>query len=413
MKARREEEKMAFFLFRKAIRKVPGKVIRAVPLPQPEILEGFGMREQIGEICKAAGYQSVLLVTDRNVYMLGFTEKAESSLKEAGIRCTVFKEIDSEPTAAIIRSGKVAAALCGADCIVAIGGGSVLDASKIIAAAGKRPIRRADRYLHKFAYVKGKTLPLITVPSTAGTGAENTVGAVVKDSHGVKHSTVVVGLNITNVILDSELTLNAPQSVTVWCGIDALSHGLEGLLSDTDSSEEDLEKSRECVKLCMENLPVLLKEPRNPDARLRMCEAADLGGNAINKQLAGYVHAFAHSIGALYHLPHGQAIAHCILPVTADQKEICREKLAALSVYCGFAEKDEAPAAAAEKYLEKLTQLLKLCGLQKGCDALKQDDYPKLLKMINADSINYSPSKTLRDEEILALLDQIRKGDLL
>ena len=298
---------------------------------------------------------------------------------------------------------------CGADCIVALGGGSVMDSCKIIAAGAKDPDRNIKHYLHKFAIVKGKTLPLITIPSTAGTGAECTVGAVVKNAEGVKGSTVVVGLDVVHVILDSELTVGAPQSVTVWCAIDALSHGLEGLLADVKPNEEDIKKSRECVKLVFENLPVLLDEPGNIEARQKMFRAANYGGNAINTQLAGYVHAVAHSIGALYHIPHGKAIAYSVIPVVEAQKEICREKLSELAVYCGFAE--TADVGAAEVLIAKLKELLDMCGLEKGCEALKDEDHEKLIRMIDADSINYSPSKTFSDKEIEELLIKIGKGE--
>ena len=401
---------MHFYLPRKAIRKLPGDVIRVVPLPNPELTKGFGSRGQIGAICRGMGVRSVLVVTDRTIHALGFHEKMLESLRSAGVPFTVFCDIDSEPTADIIRAGRKAAADCGADCIVALGGGSVMDSCKIISAAAKNPRRSIRWYLKKFDFVPGKTLPLITVPTTAGTGAEYTVGAVVKNSRGVKHSTVIVGLNVQHVILDSELMVNAPAHVTVWCGIDALSHGLEGLLADTRSSEEDLHKSRECVRLVLENLPLLLEKPKDIDARQKMSLAAYYGGNAINKQLAGYIHAFAHSIGGLYHIPHGKAIAWCLVPLTAFQKEICRDQLAELAVYCGLAAKTDSPEAAAESFLAALRGLLETCGLEKGCAELAEKDYPRLVKMIDADSINYSPSKTLSDREIRELLDRIRTG---
>lgn len=402
---------MPFYPIRKIIRKLPGEVIREVPLPTPAITQGFGSRAQIGEICRRMQLRSVLLVTDQTVFSLGFHEKITGALEENGIRCTVFHDIDSEPTAEIIRAGREAAVGCGADGIVALGGGSVLDSCKIIAAVARHPNRSLQQSLLKFAVVQGGTLPLIMVPTTAGTGAEHTVGAVVKNEHGVKHSTVVVGLNVKRVVLDSELMVNAPRGITVWCGIDALSHGLEGLLSDTKSGEGDVEKSRDCVKLVLENLPLLLEDPQNVEARQRMSLAAYYGGNAINKQLAGYVHAFAHSIGALYHIPHGKAIAHCLLPVLRAQREICSRKLAALAAYCGLTDGTEDELGAADRLLEALAQLLELCGLEKRCPALLEMDYPKLIRMIDADSVNYSPVKTFRDAEIRELLEQIKGGN--
>lgn len=402
---------MHFFLFRKAIRKLPGDVIREVSLPEPEVTDGFGSRGQTGAICRKMDAKSVMVVTDRNIHGLGFHEKVLASLRDNGIPFEVFCDIDSEPTIDIIRSGRKAALECRADCIVALGGGSVMDASKVIAASARNPRHSIRWHLRKFDYVRGKTLPIISIPTTAGTGAEYTVGAVVKNARGVKHSTVIIGLNVQHVILDSELMINAPAHVTVWCGIDALSHGLEGLLADVRPEGEDIRKSRECVRMVLENLPRVLENPKDIEARQKMSLAAYYGGNAINRQLAGYVHAFAHSIGALYHIPHGKAIAWCLVPVVEAQKDKCLIKLWNLAVWCGIARQEDTPEKAADQMIDALRQLLEKCGLEKECVELRKKDYPQLVKMIDADSINYSPPKTFSDREIIQLLDRIRKGE--
>ena len=400
-----------FYYGRKAIRKVPGTVIKAAPIPKPPVTQGFGAREQVGEICAEAGYKSVLLVTDETLYGLGLTDKVTASLEAHGVKYSVFHGIHSEPTVEIVTAGRQAALDCEADCIVALGGGSVLDSSKIIAAGGRHPHRPISFFLLKFAIVEGGTLPMINIPSTAGTGAECTVGAVIMNDSGVKSSTVVIGLDVAHVILDSELIVHAPKDVTVWCAIDALSHGLEGLLADVGSTEEDIRKSRECVRLILENLPVLLKDPGNIEARQATLLAAHYGGNAINTQLAGYVHAFAHSIGALYHVPHGKAIAWCLVPVVAAQENQRYDELAELALYCGLAEREtDTRETASDKFLQALQNLLGICGLEKGCPFLHENDYDRLTGMIDADSVNYSPSRTLSDSEIRMLLDQIRRG---
>lgn len=170
---------MSFYLLRKIIRKLPGLVIKAFPKPEPVVTDGYGSREKVGEICKNAGYKSALLVTDKTVYSLGYHEKILSSLNANNIKFTIFNNISTEPKIDIIDEGRTAALNCGADCIIVLGGGSVLDTCKIIAAGAKTKKRKITKLLHKFIYVRGKTLPVIAIPSTAGTGAEITVGAVV------------------------------------------------------------------------------------------------------------------------------------------------------------------------------------------------------------------------------------------
>lgn len=401
---------MPFYLGRKAIRRVPGAVIKAAPLPQPELIEGFGKRALVGELCERAGRRSVLLVTDETLFQLGLHEKVTASLAAHNVPCTIFHDIDGEPTVRMVDAGRRMAMAYGADCVVALGGGSVMDSSKIIAAGARHPHAPITHYLHKFAFAESGTLPMINIPSTAGTGAECTVGAVVKNKQETKSSTVILGLEVAAVILDSELLIDAPQSVTTWCAIDALSHGLEGLLADVASNEEDIFKSRECVRLVLDNLPVLLTDPRNIDARQATLLAAHYGGNAINTQLAGYVHAFAHSIGALYHIPHGKAIAWCLVPIVEAQENLRYDEMAALAVHCGVVEAADSREAAADKLILALKGLLDACGLEKGCRLLNEQDYDKLTAMIDADSINYSPCRTFSDSEIRMLLDQIRRG---
>ena len=398
---------MDTYRFRKQIHKLPGKVIHAIPLPEPDVTEGHGARGRIGEICRENGYKQVLLVTDRTLHSLGFEQPVVASLEAAGVGCTVFDDIHSEPCIATIEAVRKQALESGADCIVALGGGSVMDTCKMVAAGVKMPHLPVKALLLKFLPVPGSTLPLIMVPSTAGTGAEVTVGAVVMDERGVKGSTVLIGLKVPHVILDSELTVNAPKEVTAACGIDALSHCIEGAVSDTEVDEEDMKLSLEGIRLILQHLPKVMETPQDIEARLGMCRAAMYGGNAINTQLAGYVHAFAHSIGAKYHLPHGKAISLMLLPVLEFQKVACLEKYAKLARYCALAGEDAADADAAERFLAAVRHLLAQCGLDAIPSPVRRCDHEELIPLIAADSINYSSPVTLNNDQIKQVLDTV------
>ena len=395
------------YILRTLIRKLPGIVIRSVPLPDPETLSGHGARDRTGEFCRKYGFTRILLVTDKTIFSLGLHEKITASLKEHGVAYSVFSDISSEPDLTIIDSGRQAFEECRADAIIALGGGAVLDSCKMIAAGGRLKRRRSASLLRKFLFVPGKTFPIIAVPSTAGTGAEITVGAVVTDRKGNKAASVVVGLDVRGVILDSELTVKAPKAITCACGIDALSHGLEGVVASVKVSDDNMQKSMECVRLVLENLPVLIREPGDIEARQNMCLAANYGGNAINRQLAGYVHAFAHTIGARYHIPHGNAIALSLLPVMAAQKKKCLPQLAALSRYCGFSALPEDDTAAAEKLLGEIQKLLMLCSLGQTLPVIPKKDYGSLAKAIAVDSINYSPPVVFSKKNIYNILEKL------
>ncbi len=395
------------FHTRAIIRKLPGKVIRKVKLPNPEMISGFGSRKDVINIINKYGFKRVLLVTDKTIYSLGLHEKILDSLKEDGIYYDMYYNISSEPNLEIIDGGRKALEEIDAYCIIALGGGAVMDSCKIIAAGGKLKKKKSASLLKKFLFVKEKTIPIITIPTTAGTGAEITVGSVVTNQKGKKVATVVVGLNVIGVILDSELTINAPRNITLSCGIDALSHGLEGVVSSVKVKEEDKIKSMECVKLVLENLPVLIDDSKNIKARANMTLAANYGGNAINKQLAGYIHAFAHTIGAKYHIPHGNAIAMSLIPVMNMQKNKCITKLAELSRYCGYS-KDESDDLACDKLLNEIDKLINLCAFEnKGF--IKKEDYKTIAKGVALDSINYSAPIVLTNKQIYAVLDEINK----
>ena len=398
---------MDTYRFRKQVHKLPGKVIHHVTLPKPLVVEGHQSRGKIGEICRQCGYKQVLLVTDKTLQQLGYEQAIVQSLEAAGVGCTLFADINSEPTIDLIDAGRQAATACQAECVIALGGGSVLDTCKMIVAGMKLPHLKTKSLLLKFLVVPNKTLPMISVPSTAGTGAEITVGAVVTNAHGVKGSTVLIGLNVTHVILDSELTLHAPPMVTAACGMDALSHVVEGAVSDVDMDEENMRLSQEGVRLIFQHLPIVMREPENIESRLAMCRAAMYGGNAINTQLAGYVHAFAHSIGAKYHVPHGQAITLMMMPVLEYQKEVCQARYAMLARYCQLADENTSDAAAADLFLQAVVQLIQTCGLDNLSVPIKEDDVEELTRMITKDSINYSAPMTFSNEDIRKVLEQV------
>ena len=398
---------MDTYRFRKRIHKLPGKVIHRVPLPEPQVVEGHGARAKIGEICRECSYKQVLLVTDQTLQKLGYEQKIVQSLEEAGVGYTLFADINSEPNITLIDEGRKIAMECQTECVIALGGGSVMDTCKMISAGVKMHHLKTKTLLRKFLVVPGKTLPMITVPSTAGTGAEVTVGAVVTNARGTKGSTVLVGLDVTHVILDSELTIHAPQLVTAACGMDALSHVVEGTLSDVAVYVEDAYHSLEGVRLILQHLPVVMREPENIESRLAMCRAAMYGGNAINTQLAGYIHAFAHSIGAKYHIPHGQAITLMMLPVLEYQKEVCLEKYAIMARYCHLVEESASDNEAAERFLQAVRELIVTCGLDKLELPVQPDDYEELTRMVAADSINYSAPMTFSNEDIERVLEAV------
>lgn len=400
------------YWMRRLLNPLPGRIMRAVPKPEPERVEGAGCRRTIGAWCRRAGYRRALIVTDKVLRGLGYAEEIGRSLEGAGIAYDIYDGICSEPTSDYVAEGRRRVEACGAQCVITLGGGSVQDTGKMVAAMSRLRHWPTATLFCKFLFVPGRTLPVLAVPSTAGTGAEMTVGTVIKKpGGGAKKATVIVGLDVRAVFLDSDLTVGTPWRITAACGMDALSHGLEGCLSAVASSHEDMEKSRRCVRLVMENLPVLRDDPRNAVARLMMSRAANLGGNAINRQLAGYIHAFAHTVGAAYHLSHGEAITLCMMPVLRHQQAACTRQLAALARYCGLAgyAGQVGDAEAARLFVDTLDTFIARLGLALDGSVVRQADYGRLAVGVARDSINYSSPVTLHHGEMIEIFNQISK----
>lgn len=415
---------MIDFIFRKIIHKLPGIIIKRIPKPSPRIIAGAGARRGVGALCKDCGASNVLIVTDKTLYGLGSLDSITASLENEEIPYHIFHNITGEPTSKVIEEGRAEATKHNIDCIVAIGGGSVMDSCKMIAAGMRLKRLKGRLLLQKVLFVPGKTVPIIALPSTAGTGAEVTVGAIVTSSNGKKkHATVIVGLNVSVVVLDCELSMTVPKMPSLYCGIDALSHGIEGTLTDMKVDEATTRSSLDCIKLVFENLPHIASLPEKSqepqdliEVRQSLCQAALLGGYAINNQLAGYVHAFAHSIGSLYKLPHGQAIAICLLPVLRYQKKQCTKRYAQIARWCwennGKTDTDTTYSddnLAAEKFLSEIERLLLICDIQEGCDSLCDEDFPTLETMILNDAINYVPPVVFKRTDVRNILNAIKR----
>ena len=373
-----------------------------------EIVEAYGACNNVGDLCLKYGYKNVLLVTDKTLFSLGLHNNVVNSLEKSGIKYAIFNDIASEPNIEIIENGRRALNENNSDAIIALGGGAVMDSCKIIAAGGRLKKKKTKKLLKKILIVKNKTLPMITIPTTAGTGAEMTIASMVTNHKDRKQSVVIHGLNVVSVVLDGELTINTPLGISCACAIDAFSHGIEGVVASVKSSEDDLKKSMECVRLVLENLPKIIENPKDEKSRQNMIIAANLGGNAINKQLAGNVHAFAHTIGAKYHIPHGNAIAMSVLPVMNFQKHKCLKKLAMLSRYCGYCSDEICDLDAANILFSKIQDLIDLCKFERKCIILKED-YLDVAHGVAMDSINYSAPIVLKNKDIYKILDEINK----
>ncbi len=304
-------------------------------LPQIPIenREGPGIRAEVGKYCKEKGYRNVLIVTGPYIGKSELSKKLYEGLGTEKIHYTVFDNIHSDPLFSGCEEGSKIAKHENVDAVIAFGGGSVMDSAKIIAATMAYPKSSFKRFTIPFTCFK--QFPVITIPTTAGTGCEVTFGSVISDDRThMKKGVGGPGYTPEISFLDVECTKDLSPKMTAATGMDALSHVMENYLSAIPD-KRCKQMCKEATKDIFEALPrAYHKGAKDIEARVIMMESARKGGLAINYSGAVYGHALAHAIGGVYHLPHGE-ICGIILPeILRFYQKYCTVELAKLAIYC-------------------------------------------------------------------------------
>ena len=270
-------------------------------------------------MAELAGKKKAFLVTDTFLYQNGYTKTVEEELDAMGIQHTVFYNVSPDPTLACAREGAAAMAAYNPDLIIAVGGGSAMDAAKIMWVLYEHPeadfedmaMRFVDIRKRVYGFPKmGQKAYFVAIPTSAGTGSEVTPFAVITDEKsGVKYPLADYELMPNMAIVDADLMMDAPKGLTAASGIDAVTHALEAYASMLATDYTDGLALRS-LKLIFENLPKAYENgPRDPRARENMANAATMAGMAFANAFLGVCHSMAHKLGAFHHLPHGVANA--------------------------------------------------------------------------------------------------------
>ncbi len=271
--------------------------------PTPPVMFGYDSTEQTGEKVKEMGCSKVMVVFDEAMKKLGYADKIIGLIKKEAIETILFDQVIPDPPSTIVEEGAQIAKEKNVDGIVAIGGGSVLDAAKGINVLinNDSPI---VQYFDKSIPLKpGKTLVLI--PTTAGTGSEANAISVITDSKtGVKSGVIGIPCVASLAIVDPIFTVGLPNELTAITGIDAFSHGVEALTSALANPVSDI-LAEKVIGLVYQNLPIAMADPLNRDARGNLSLAAMIAGMAFNDAPPQLGHAIAHTLGAYFHVPHG------------------------------------------------------------------------------------------------------------
>lgn len=275
----------------------------------PSILAEAGASARIGEIFGRLGCRSILIVTDRGVEAAGLLGPALESLRAAGIRHEVFREVVADPPEDVV--GAAVAAAQGADGVLGLGGGSSLDVAKLVAllASGRERLQE----VYGVGVAKGPRLPLVLAPTTAGTGSEVTPIAIVTTGAGEKKGVVSPPLLPDWAVLDADLTLGLPPQVTAATGIDAMVHAIEAYTSKRLKNPLSDALAREALRLLSGNIHAACHDGQDRTARANMLLGSMLAGMAFANAPVAAVHALAYPIGGLFHVPHGLSNA-MVLP---------------------------------------------------------------------------------------------------
>ena len=345
---------------------------------EPETLEGPGAIRKLPEFIKSKGVNKVLIVTDKGLMGIHLLDSLFEEMTKAGVEYVVYDGTEPNPSIENIEDARQLYVDNNCEGLIAFGGGSPMDCAK---AAGARvanpkiPVRKMRGVL-KLVH---KLPPLFAVPTTAGTGSEVTLAAVVSDRKTHEKNAINdPRLRPKYAVLDPELTTGLPPHITSTTGMDALTHAVEAYIgrSNVKSTEMFAEKA---TKMIFESLETAYNDGKNVEARETMLKASYYAGMAFTRAYVGYVHAIAHNLGGFYGIPHGLANAVILPYVLEYYGETAHARLAKLAVIAGV-KTDGTDKEKAEAFIEAIKQMNKNMNIQDKFDCIKDEDIPTIVK---------------------------------
>ncbi|MCH5191762.1 MAG: iron-containing alcohol dehydrogenase [Oscillospiraceae bacterium] len=368
-------------IFEKAFCRVYQKVMFVFTLfldwSEPQTLTGPGSVKKLPALIKEKGLSKVLVVTDKGLMGLGLLNGLFEELDKTGIGYVVYDGVQPNPSIENIEEAKDMYNENGCQGIIAFGGGSPMDCAKIAGARVVRPNMPVEKMRGVMKIMK-KIPPLFAVPTTAGTGSETTLAAVVTNTKThEKNACNDPVLRPKYAVLDPELTVGLPPHITSTTGMDALTHAVEAYIGKSNV-KATVDYSEKAVKMIFENIETAYNDGKNIEARNQMLLASFYAGMAFTRAYVGYVHAIAHNLGGMYGVPHGLANA-IILPVVLEAfGEAIYDKLAALADIVGIA--GETNADKAKAFIAGIYAMNERMNIPTGFTQIKEEDIPTIVE---------------------------------
>ena len=347
-----------------------------LPYHEPKVYNSI---TNITEILNKENKTCALIVSDQGIRQSGIIDILTKILNEAKIKYAVYDKTQANPTIYNIEEGLKIYNQNKCDSLIAIGGGSSMDCAKAIGARVAYP-KKSIEQMKGLMHVLKKIPTLITIPTTAGTGSEVTVTAVITDSDK-KHKYTLNNFTFIPyyAILDPKLTITLPPSLTATTGMDALTHAVEAYIGRS-TTKETRALAKEATKLVFENILTAYSDGLNINARANMLLAAYKAGIAFSKSYVGYIHAIAHSLGGQYNIPHGLANAVLMPYVLEGYGKSIYKKLHQLAICAGISTKEESSKVAAEKFIAAIKNLNKKMNIPTNFDIIEEKDIPQMAK---------------------------------
>ena len=365
---------------------------------------GAGAVKKVGELAKAEGAKKALIITDSFIAQSDIRKKIEDSLKAIGIAVEVFDGVTPNPTTACVDVGSDFAAQSDADILIAVGGGSSMDTAKGVSLGARNPQRGIG--LDYQTQFEKPGLPIIAIPTTAGTGSEvNAFGVITDEATHVRfyvgHSSALAKA----AILDPELTLGLPPKATAATGMDAMIHAVESYLSIRNNPYSD-GIALQTIELVMKNLPAAYKEGSNLEARANMLLASHIVGVGFSHTGLGLVHGIGHSLGGHFNVPHGVALCTVLDQVLRFNLPARQARMAKIAQALGVAETSKSEAENAESAIQTLVQLAREVGLDTKLSdhGITEADLPLLAKTAVEDAVTLNNPIKPTEQDVLGIL---------
>ena len=364
---------------------------------------GAGCRSVIADEIRKRGFKKVLLVTDKDLIRFGVAAKIEEVLRGADIPYEIYSQIKANPTIRNVQQGVEAFKASGADCMVALGGGSSIDTAKAVGIIVNNPEFADVRSLEGVAPTKKHAVFTIAVPTTAGTAAEVTINYVITDVEKKRKFVCVDTNDIPEIaVVDPDMMASMPKGLTAATGMDALTHAIEGYITKGHCTISDM-FHLEAIKLISENLRGAVQN--TPEGREGMALGQYIAGMGFSNVGLGIVHSMAHGLSALYDTPHGVACA-ILLPVGLEyNKTVAGERYRAVGKAMGVKGIDEMnDAQAADATIAAVKQLSADVGIPANLNGiLKEEDIQFLAESAYADACRPGNPRDTSVEEIVEL----------